>query len=241
MDIKWILLQWFMVSMITNAFQTFIDESSRKPKEIWRDKGSRFYDRSMKSWMHDNDIEMYPTHNKGKFVAAGKFIRTLKNRIYKYMTSLSKNVYIDKRDDTVNKYSNTYHSIIKMKPVDVKSSTYIDFSKENDNEGPRFEIGDHVRISKHKNIFAKGYTPNWSEKVFLIKKVKNTVLWTHAAISDINGKEIVGMFYNKELQKTNEKNFTVKKATKRKGNKLYVKWKGYDNSFNSCIDKKGIV
>ena len=96
MDIKWILLQWFMVSMITNAFQTFIDESSRKPKEIWIDKGSEFYDRSMKSWMQDNDIEMYPTHNKGKFVAAGKFTRTLKNRIYKYMTSLSKNMYIDK-------------------------------------------------------------------------------------------------------------------------------------------------
>ena len=128
-----------------------------------------------------------------------------------------------------------------MKPVDVKSSTYIDFSKENGKEDPKFEIGDHVRISKHKNIFAKGYTPNWSKQVFLIKKVENTVLWTHAAISDINGKEIVGMFYNKELQKTNEKNFTVKKAIKRKGNKLYVKWKGYDNSFNSCIDKKGIV
>ena len=82
--------------MITNAFQTFIDESSRKPKEIWIDKGSEFYDRSMKSWMQDNDIEMYPRHNKGKFVAAGIFIRSLKNRIYKYMTSLSKNVYIDK-------------------------------------------------------------------------------------------------------------------------------------------------
>ena len=91
------------------------------------------------------------------------------------MTSISKNVYVDKLDDIVNKYNNTYHSTIKMKPVDVKSNTYIDSSKEINDEDPRFKIGDIVRISKYKNIFAKGYVPNWSEKVFVIKKVKNTV------------------------------------------------------------------
>ena len=109
---------------------------------------------------------MHSTHNEGKPVAAERFIRTLKNKIYKYMTSVSKNVYIENLADIVNKYNNTYHSKIKMKPVDVKSSTYIDFNKENNKEDPKFEVGDYVRISKHKIIFAKGYTPNWRDEAF---------------------------------------------------------------------------
>ena len=107
------------------------------------------------------------------------------------MTSISKNVYIDKLDDIVNKYKNTYRTI-KMKPVDVKSSTYINSGKEINNEDFKFKIDVIVRISKYKNIFAKVYTPNWSEEVFMIKKVKNTVPWTYV-ISDINGEEIVGI------------------------------------------------
>ena len=133
----------------------------------------------MKSWLEKNDIEMHSTHNEGKSVIAARFLRTLKNKIYKYMTSISKNVYIDKFDDIVDKYNNTYHSTIKMKPVDVKSSTYIDFSKENNNKDPTFKVGDNGRISKCKNIFAKGYTPNWPEEVLVIKKVKNIVPWTY--------------------------------------------------------------
>ena len=126
---------------ITNAFQKFLKESNRKPNKIWVDKGSEFYNRSMKSWLDENDIEMYSTHNEGKSVTAERFIRTLKNKSYKYMTSLSKNVYIDKLDDIVNKYYNTYHSTIKMKPVDIKSNTYINFSKEINDEDPKFKIG----------------------------------------------------------------------------------------------------
>ena len=126
-----------------------------------------------------NDIEMYSTHNDGKSIIAERFIRTLKNKIHKYMTSVSKNVYIDKLDDIVNKYNNTYHSTIKIKPVDVKSNTYIESSKEINNKNPKFEIGDIVRISRYKNIFAKSYTPNWSEEVFVIKKVKSTAPLVH--------------------------------------------------------------
>ena len=94
---------------------------------------------------------------------------------YKYMTSISKHVYIDKLNDIVHKYNNTYHGTIKMKPVDVKSNTYIESSKEINNKDPKFEIGDTVRILDYKNIFVKCYTPNWYEEVFVIKKVKNTV------------------------------------------------------------------
>ena len=144
------------------------------------------------------------------------------------MTSTTKTVYIDILDDIVNKYNNTY----KMKPADVKLSIDIDGNKENNEEGPKFKVGNHVRISKYKNIFAKDYLPNWSDEAFVIKKVKNTVPWTYV-ISDFNGEEIVGTFYEKELQKTNRKDFIVEKVIKRKDNKPYVKWKGYDNSFNS--------
>ena len=132
---------------------------------------------------------MYSTNNEGKSVIAERFIRTLKNEIYKYMTPISKNVYIDKLDDVVNKYNKTYKTI-KMKPVDVKPSIYIDFNKENNKEGLKFKVGDHVRISKYKNIFAKGYVPNWSEVVFVIKKVKTTLPWTYV-INDLNGEKIV--------------------------------------------------
>ena len=119
---------------------------------------------------------MYLTNNEGKSVVAERFIRTLKNKIYKYITSISKNVYIDKLDDVVRKYSNTYHTSIKMKPVDVKDNTYIDFKKESNQKNPKFKVGDHVSISNYKNTFAKGYMPNWSEEVFVISKIKNTVM-----------------------------------------------------------------
>ena len=155
------------------------------------------------------------------------------------MTSISKTVYIDKLDDTINEFINTYHGTINMKPVDVKDNVYIDFKNEVNDKDPNFKVVDYVRISKYKNIFAKGYTPNWSEEVSVIKKVKNTVPWTYV-ISDLNGEEIIGTFYEKELQKTNQQEFGIGKVIKKKGNKLHVKWKGCDSLFNSCIDKKKI-
>ena len=151
----------------------------------------------MKSWLEKNDIEMYSTHNEGKSVVAERFIRTIKNKIYKHMTSVSKNVYIDKLGDIVNEYDNTEHRTTKMKPIDVKYNTHLDFGKDVNNNDPKFKVGDHVRISKYKNIFAKGYTPNCSEEIFVIKKIKNTVPWTYV-IDDLNGEEITATFYEKE-------------------------------------------
>ena len=157
------------------------------------------------------------------------------------MTSKSKNVYIDKLDDIVNEYDNSYHRTIKMKPVDVKDDRYIDSielhpTELHSNKDPKFKVGDHVRIFKYKNIFTKGYTPNWSEEVFVIKKVKNTVPWTYI-INHLNGEEIIGTFYKKELQKTNQQEFRIEKVIEKKGDKLYVKWKGYDSSLVVLIKK----
>ena len=142
-------------------------------KKMWVEKGSDFYNRSMKSWLQDNNMEMYSKHNEGNYVVAERFIRTLKNKIYKYMTSISKNLYIDKFADIVNEYNHTYFRTSKMKSFDVKSSTYIDFDKENSKVDPKLEIVDHVRISKYENIFAKGYDPNWSEKFLWLKRLKS--------------------------------------------------------------------
>ena len=186
----------------------------------------------MKLWLEKNDIEMYSTHNQRKFVVGVRFIRTINNKIYKDMTSISKNIYIDKLDDIVNEYNNTKHRTTKIKPIDVKDNTYIDFRKKVNDNDPKFKVGDHVRISKYKKIFAKGYTPNCSEEAFLIKKNKNTIPWTYV-IDDLNGEEITGTFYEKELQKIDQQEFRIQKLIKKKGDELYVTWKGYDNSFNS--------
>ena len=134
---------------IVNACQKILKESARKPNKIWREK-----------WLKDNSIEIYSTNNEEKSVAAERFIRKIKNNIYKYMTLISKNVYIDKLDDIVHKYNNKKHRTIKMKPIDVKDNIYIDFGKEVNDNDPKFKVGDHVRISKYKNIYAKCYTPN---------------------------------------------------------------------------------
>ena len=197
-------------------------ESDRKPNKIWVDKESEFNNNSFKKWLKDNDIEMYSIHNEGKCVVAERFIRTLQTKIYKYMTSVSKNVYIDKIEDIVSEYNNTYHRTIKMKPVDGKDNTYVDSNKELNDKDPKFKIANHVRISKYKNVFAKGYTPNRSEEVFVISNIKKTFEWT-SVINDLNGEDITGKFYEKELQKTNQKKFRIEKVIKRKDDRLYVK------------------
>ena len=135
------------------------------------------------------------------------------------MTSISKNVYIDKLDVIVHKYNNKKHRTIKMKPIDVKDNTYIDFGKEVNDNNPKFKVGHHVRISKYKNIFAEGYTPNWSEEVFVIKKIRNLVPWTYL-IDDLNGEEITRTFYEKELQKIDQQEIRIEKVIKKKGDKL---------------------
>ena len=155
-------------------------------------------------------MKMYSTQNERKPVVAERFFKTLKNQIYEHITSISKNVYIDKLDDRVNEYNNTYNEIMKMKPIDVKGNTYINSIKD---LNPKFQALDHVGITK--TFFAKEYTPNWSEEVFVIKNAKNTVPRTYV-INDLNGKEIFRIFYEKKLQKTNEQKIRIEKVKRKK-------------------------
>ena len=180
---------------------------------------------------------MYSKYNDGKSVVPERFIRTLKNKTFQHMTAVSKNVYFDVLDDIVNKYNNTVHRSIKMKPIDVTSDSYAEYNEDSNVTKPKFKVGDHVRISKYKNIFAKGYTQNWSEEVFVVSKIKDTVPWTYV-ISDLNGEKIAGSFYEQELQKTSQEKFRIEKVLKTKDDKLHVKCRGYGDSFNNWTDKK---
>ena len=235
---------------IVNAFEKILSDSmelhsNRKPNKIWVDQGSEFYSKSFKDLLNINNIEIYSTYNEEKSVVAERFIRTLKNKIFKHMTAILKNVCLDVLDDIVDKYNDTVHRTVKMKPIEITDDYYaehngIAFTKIAIKKNLQFKVADIVRISKYKNIFAKGYTPNWSEEVSVIIKIKNTVPWSYA-ISNLNGEEITGSFYEKELEKTDQNKFRIEKALKRKGDKLYVKCKGFDNSLNSWINKKDLL
>ena len=151
--------------------------------------------------MSDNDIIKYSTYNEGKSVVAERFIRTLKNKLYKHMTATGKNVYYDVLDGVVNKYNNTKHSIIKMKPIDFGDNNERVYIDEHNKKSARFNVGDRVRISKFKNIFAKVYTPNSSSEIFIVDKINDTVPYKYN-LKDLNDEKILDSFYDRELQKT---------------------------------------
>ena len=150
-----------------------------KPNKIWVDKGSELYSASFKKSLQDNDIVMYSTNNEGKSVVVERFVRTLKSKIYKYMTSVSKKMYIDELDDIVNEYNNTYHTTIKMKPIDVKDNTYINIDKEINDKDPKLKVGDRVRISKYKNILLKAALQIGLKRCLLLTKFKILKILVH--------------------------------------------------------------
>ena len=145
----------------------------------------------MKEFLKINNIKIYSTYNEGKSVITEGFIRK---------TAISKSVYFDVLNDIADKYNNTVHRTIKKKPIDVTRDSYAEYNEHSNKKDPNFKVGDLVRISKYKNIFAKDYAPNWSEEVFVVNKVKNTVPWTYV-VSDLNGEKNIGSFYEKRIAK----------------------------------------
>ena len=226
---------------VASALKTIFKE--RKPEKMWVDKGKEFYNTDVKEL-----IELYSTENEEKSSVVERWIRTMKEKMWKYFTTNSTKVYINVLPDLVREYNNTRHSSIKMTPV--KAS-----KKENElrvwrnlypkhleiqNIKLKFSIGDKVRISKKKKTFEKGYTTRWTEEIFTITKIKRTSPITYK-IADLNGEEIDGTFYEPELQKTSQQLFRIEKVIEKGKNKSLVKWKGYSNDFNSWVDNKDIV
>ena len=186
---------------IVNAFNKIRKQSNRKANKIWVDQGGEFYNNVFEKWLSDNDISMYSTYNEGKSVVAEIFIRTLTDKLYKHMTATGKKVYYDVLDDVINKYNNTKHSTIKMKPIDIGDNNKRVYIDEHNEKDSTFKVGDRVRISKFKNIFAKGDAPNWSSEIFIVDKVNDTVPYTYN-LKGLIDEEIIGSFYDKELRNT---------------------------------------
>ena len=210
---------------------------------MWVDKGKEFYNKDVKDL-----IELYSTENEEKSSVVERWIRTMKEKMWKYFSANSTNVYLNQLSDLVKEYNNTRHSSIKMTPV--KAS-----KKENEltvwrnlypehleirDINPKFSVEDKVRISKKKKTFEKGYTTRWTEEIFTIVEVKHTSPPTYKIV-DLNGEEVKGTFYEPELQKTSQELCRIEKVIKRGKKKPLVKWKGYSNDFNSWVDNKAIV
>ena len=226
---------------VASALRVIFEE--RKPEKMWVDKGKEFYNGDVKSL-----IELYSTENEEKSSVVERWIRTMKERMWKYFTDNNTNVYIDILPDLVEDYNNTKHSSIKMTPVEVsmKKNELAVWRNLYPNRlkpikvTPKFSVGDKVRITKKKKTFEKGYTTRWTEEVFTIVRVLRTSPVTYK-IADLNGEEIDGTFYEPELQKTAQQLFRIEKVLEKGKTKSLVKWKGYSDDFNSWVDNKDII
>jgi hypothetical protein len=217
-------------------------KGGRRPIKLWVDKGKEFYNKDVK-----NLVELYSTENEEKSCVAERWNRTMKDKMFKYFTANSTRRYIDILGEMVGNYNETRHSSIKMTPA--KASMKVNektvfmnlYGKEiSEPIAPKFSIGDKVRITKKKNIFEKGYTPRWTEEVFTVSQVQYTDPPTYK-ITDGNGEEIQGSFYEQELQKTTQEIFRIEKVIRKRGKKSLVKWLGYPDSFNSWVDSDKLL
>ena len=222
---------------VSSAFDLIFKKSKRKPEMLWTDKRSEFISKHFKEFLNKNNIKLYHTENEEKSSIVERWNKTMKNKMWKMFSANNNTVYWDKLDKLVDDYNNTYHSSIEMTPVEASK-------KENEKKvfadlygdliylkpkNPKFSIGDKVRISKYKRrVFDKGYTPNWTEEVFVVDKVMLTKPATYYIV-DLLGEKVEGSFYEKELQKAKQQTFRIEKVIRRdnKKKKALVKWKGY--------------
>ena len=228
---------------VYDAFRDIVIKSKRQPKMFWSDKGREFTGKHFRNYLGIKKIKPYHTENLEKSSVVERWNRTIKEKIWKMFTTNNNNVYWDKIDDIVERYNNTRHNSIKMTPVEASnpknvSKVWYNLYSDLIYKKPgniKFDIGDRVRITKYKRpVFDKGYTPNWTEEIFIIKQILPTKPVTYK-IADLMGKEIKGSFYQKELQKTEQENFRIERVIKKDGDLSLVKWKGYPDKFNSWI------
>ena len=215
----------------------------RKPEKLWTDKGTEFYNKDVKKL-----IEIYSTENEEKSSIVERWIRTMKEKMWKYFTDNNTYNYMNVLPELVEDYNNTVHSSIKMTPIDASKkkneltvwrNLYPDRFKIN-KLTPKFSVGDEVRITKKKKVFEKGYTTRWTEEIFTIKEIQNTNPIIYK-LEDLEGEEIKGIFYESELQKTEQQIYRIEKIIKKEKGKSLVKWKGYSDKFNSWVDNKDLI
>ena len=230
---------------IKNALEKIFKE--RKPKFLWTDRGTEFYNKQVQDLLNENNIKLYSTNNSEiKSAVIERFNRTFKNMMYKKFTENNNTIFYNILDELVNNYNNKYHSTIKMSPIEASKKTNEKkikniYNFEKTRKLGKFKIGDRVRISLEKNIFKKSYETNWSQEIFVIYDIKYSNI-PYYYLKDLNNEKLQGTFYEQELQKTKQDNlYIIEKVLKTDKDKIYVKWKGYDNSFNSWINKNTVT
>ena len=232
---------------MVKAFKTIFEEG-RTPGKLWTDKGTEFYNKKMNDLRKLNNIKLYSTENEEKSSIAERWIRTMKEKMFKYFTDNNTYKYIDVLPDLVEDYNNTVHSSTKLTPIEASKkkneltvwrNLYPDRYKTS-RLNPKFSVGDEVRITKKKKVFEKGYTTRWTEEIFTIKEIRETNPITYK-LEDLQGEEIKGTFYEPELQKTEQQIYRIEKIIKKEKGKSLVKWKGYSDKFNSWVDNKDLI
>ena len=215
----------------------------RKPEKLWTDKGTEFKNKDVKKL-----IEIYSTENEEKSSIVERWIRTMKEKMWKYFTDNNTYKYIDVLPDLVEDYNNTVHSSTKLTPKEASKkknkltvwrNLYPDRYKTS-RLNPKFSVGDEVRITKKKKVFEKGYTTRWTEEIFTIKEIRETNPITYK-LEDLKGEEIEGTFYEPELQKTEQQIYRIEKVIEKEKGRSFVKWKGYSDKFNSWADNKELI
>ena len=234
---------------IINSFKDIFKKSKRKPKMIQSDEGTEFTNKQVQKFFNDNNIKWYHTYNRDiKCSICERFNRTILNKIYKNFTLNNNTIWIKDLNKLVKEYNNSYHRTIKMTPLNASKKSNENIVRKNHNfeitdKKQKFKIGDKVRVSLLKNTFEKGYTSNWSEQIYVIYDIKSSNVHYYY-LKDLNGNEIDGIFYQEELLKTNMKEndlYIIEKIIKKVGNKYLVKWRGYDDTFNSYVNENDIV
>ena len=229
---------------VAEALKTILKEG-RKPEYLWTDKGKEYYNKHVKELLDKNKITLYSTENEEKSSVCERWNRTIKTKMWKQFTVQGNTQYLDMLPKLVKQYNNTKHSSsIKMTPIEAskkknEGTVYFNLygNLEQVSSKPKFKIGDKVRISKYKrNVFDKGYTPNWSEEVFTVDEIQYTNPINYK-LKDLRGEDIQGSFYEPELLKAKQEVFRIDKVIRRdyKKKQALVKWKGYSDDFNSWV------
>ena len=228
---------------IVKALKEIFKESGRRPDKLWTDKGREFFNKDVRDLVY-----LYATENEEKSSIAERWIRTMKEKMFKYFTDNNTYNYIDALPELVEDYNNTVHSSTKLTPTDASKeeneltvwrNLYPDRYKTS-RLNPKFSVGDKVRITKKKEVFEKGYTTRWTEEIFTIKEIRETNPITYK-LEDLQGEEIEGTFYEPELQKTEQQIYRIEKIIKKEKGRSFVKWKGYPDKFNSWVDNKDLI